>query len=428
MSSRLKGTGRRAGWGVADQALSSLTNFAVGVFIARELGPAVFGAFSLMFATYLVVLNASRGMATDPLVVRFSDVSAASWRRACRAATMTSLLIGAVAGACCLLASLALDGQTGRAFTSLSVVLPGLMLQDAWRYAFFAARRGHAAFINDLAWAVLLVPFLALALANSSGDVRWFIIAWGGAATLAGLVGALQARLLPRIGLVGDWMRSNRDLGLRYVAENISFSAATQLRLYGVGVIAGLAGVGALRGAELLVGPINLLIMGLGGLMAVPEASRLAAKSMRAFTRFVVGIGIVLATASTMWGALVGLVLPDAAGRALMGSTWQPAVSLLLPTTVMIALFGVWTSAWTGIRALGAARRGLRAQIIGALLYLGGALVGAVLDGVEGAAWGSAAGNLLAACVWWRELALAIGEHPYAANSAMPEPVPSTGI
>ena len=50
---------RRAGWGVADQALSSLTNFAVGVFVARQLGPTEFGAFSLAFATYLLALNAS---------------------------------------------------------------------------------------------------------------------------------------------------------------------------------------------------------------------------------------------------------------------------------------------------------------------------------------------------------------------------------
>ena len=63
---------RRLSWGVADQALSSLTNFAVAILVARSLGTEELGAFSIAFATYLIAVNASRGLATDPLVVRYS--------------------------------------------------------------------------------------------------------------------------------------------------------------------------------------------------------------------------------------------------------------------------------------------------------------------------------------------------------------------
>ena len=62
----------RMGWGVADQGMSSLTNFAVNIYIARELGAVEYGAFALAFVTYAFALNASRGLATDPLMVRFS--------------------------------------------------------------------------------------------------------------------------------------------------------------------------------------------------------------------------------------------------------------------------------------------------------------------------------------------------------------------
>ena len=121
MSRSFRRIAKRAGWGVADQALSSLTNFAVGVFVARELGPAEFGAFSLAFATYLFALNASRGLATDPLSVRFSDVPAASWREAASAATGTAVLVGVVLGAGCVLVGLALDNVVGRAFLALEI-------------------------------------------------------------------------------------------------------------------------------------------------------------------------------------------------------------------------------------------------------------------------------------------------------------------
>ncbi|MDR2986820.1 MAG: hypothetical protein LBV34_18475, partial [Nocardiopsaceae bacterium] len=66
------GVGRRFGWGLADQAVSSLTNFAVSLYVARTLGAVQFGAFALAYVTYSFVLNASRGLATDPLLVRFS--------------------------------------------------------------------------------------------------------------------------------------------------------------------------------------------------------------------------------------------------------------------------------------------------------------------------------------------------------------------
>ena len=52
--------------------MSSITNFAVNIYIARTLGAVQYGAFSLAYVTYAFALNASRGLATDPLLVRFS--------------------------------------------------------------------------------------------------------------------------------------------------------------------------------------------------------------------------------------------------------------------------------------------------------------------------------------------------------------------
>ena len=50
-----------------------------------------------------------------------------------------------------------LDGPTRMAFLALGVTLPLLMLQDSWRFAFFALGRGSQAFLNDSVWAVGLV-------------------------------------------------------------------------------------------------------------------------------------------------------------------------------------------------------------------------------------------------------------------------------
>ena len=43
---------RRLGWGLADQVVSSLTNYAVSIYVVHALGTVQFGAFSLAFVTY----------------------------------------------------------------------------------------------------------------------------------------------------------------------------------------------------------------------------------------------------------------------------------------------------------------------------------------------------------------------------------------
>src|SRR5215468_8813843 len=91
---------RRLGWGVADQVVSSLTNFAVSIYVVHVLGAVQFGAFSLAYVTYGFALNASRGLATDPLLVRFSGADVPTWRRAVTSCTGTAAVTGLVIGAC----------------------------------------------------------------------------------------------------------------------------------------------------------------------------------------------------------------------------------------------------------------------------------------------------------------------------------------
>jgi Na+-driven multidrug efflux pump len=60
--------------------------------------------------------------------------------------------------------------------------------------------------------------------------------------------------------------------------------------------------------------------------------------------------------------------------------------------------------ATAGLRALGQARRSLRAQLVSALLYIGVSSIGAITHGAQGAAWGWAAAAIVAAAVWWSQM------------------------
>ena len=395
----------RMSWGLADQAVSSLTNFAVGLVVARALGAVDFGIFALAWATFSAALNFSRGLGSDPLVVRFSGAAPALWRSALTEATGTAVVVGVGSGLLSVVAGAVLGGPIGAAFVALGLVLPFLLLQDAWRFGFFAAGRGQQAFLNDLICAVALVPALLIAAQHSS--VVGCVLAWGAATAVAAVAGCLQARAVPRPLRIGRWLRAHRDLGARYVVENLSNGGSGQIRTYGLGAIAGLAAVGAVRGGELLLGPFLAVLMGLS-LVAVPEASRIARSRPQRLARFCLLLGGGQAVAALAWGCGLLLFLPDAAGAMLLGEVWPAAAVLILPATLSVAIAGLSSGASTGLRALGSARRSLRAQLLNTALYITGGLIGAVWAGAVGSSWGVAIACTAGACGWWYQLRAAL--------------------
>ncbi|MFF7754102.1 hypothetical protein ACFZCP_33790 [Streptomyces sp. NPDC007971] len=397
----------RLSWGLADQAASSISNFVVGIYVARSLGVTAFGVFSLAWVTYGVVLNVSRGLATDPLVVRFSGVPDTSWRGAVARSTGTALGVGTIIGVVCLLAGLGLGGRVGPAFAALGVMLPGLLLQDAWRFSFFAAGTGRKAFVNDVVWGVALAP--AMVVAARAGSVAAFVLAWGASATLAAGFGYVQSGIRPRMTEARGWLREQRDLGYRYLVENVSLSGASQLRAYGLGAIVGVSAVGAVRGAELLMGPFLAVLMGLS-LVTVPEAARVLRRAPHQLGRFCLLLGAGQAAGALLWGSAL-LLIPGRLGALVLGGVWHSSSQLIVQITLSVAGAGLGTGAAAGLRALGAARRSLRCQLFASACYVGGGLGGAAAVGTAGSAWGVAAATISGSAVWWLQLRSALREH-----------------
>jgi O-antigen/teichoic acid export membrane protein len=424
--------GARLGWGVADQAVSSLTNFAVTIYVARTLGATQFGAFSLAYVTYAFVLNASRGLATDPLVVRFSGTDVPVWRRAVASATGTATVVGLAAGICVLAAAAVLTGTARAAFLALGLTLPGLMLQDSWRYSFFALGRGSRAFLNDLVWAVALAPSLLLLRVTGHADVFWYVFIWGAAATVAAAVGPLQARVIPRLSRAPKWLSQQRDLGPRYFVENTSNSGASQLRTYGVGLILGLAAVGYIQAASTLMGPFLVVFMGMS-LVTVPEAARVLRRAPHRLRLFCVIVGVGLSVLALAWGVLLLLALPRGLGDWLLGPIWRPTYPLILPLTFSVIGACLIAGASAGLHALGAARRSMRAMLVASAAYLAFGVAGAWLGGTVGAVRGAALATLSGALLWWWELHLALrksgdvsaGDRPASRRSAGRHRVPA---
>jgi len=390
--------------------MCSISNAAVSFYIARELGASRFGAFSLAYVTYSFTLTASRGLATDPMLVRFSGTDPVTWRRVTARTTGTALVVGLIAGTAALIVAALLHSQPRLAFLALGLILPGLLLQDSWRYSFFALGQGNKAFVNDTVWTLTLVPPLLALRVLHQNSVFWLMVAWGSAAAVAACVGPLQARVIPRPSLGWHWVTRHRDLSLRYMFENTANSGAGQLRTYGLGLIAGLAAVGYVQAGALLMGPFQVIFFGIT-LVTVPEAARILRRSPQHLRLYCVLVGMGLAILGLAWGGMLLIALPRGLGNLLLGKQlWRPAAQLVVPWSLSTVGFCFIAGATAGLHALGAAKRSLRAVIIASIMYLAFSLTGAYLGGAVGTVRGAALATWLGAVVWWWQLRVAMRE------------------
>jgi parallel beta-helix repeat protein len=390
-----------------DQGMSSISNFAVNFYIARTLGAVQYGAFALAYVTYSFMLNASRGLGTDPLLVRFSGTDIPTWRRAVAGCTGTAAAVGVIASACVLAAAAAMNGTARLAFFALGLTLPGLLLQDSWRFAFFAQGRGSQALLNDTIWVAVLLPALVLLRMTGHANVFWFVFAWGASGTVAACAGPLQARVMPRLSQAWRWVSQHRDLGPRYLAEGTANSASAQFRNYGIGLLLGLAAVGYIQAGSTLMGPFMVIFFGMG-LVTLPEAARLWRDSPHRMPVFCLVYSGGLAVIGLAWGVVLLVILPRGFGHWLLGSVWRPTYPLVLPLTLSIMGGCLGAGAGTGLHALAAARRSLRAMLIASALNAAGGLLGAVAGGPLGAVRGLAISTWLGTLVYWWQLRAAL--------------------
>jgi O-antigen/teichoic acid export membrane protein len=259
-------------------------------------------------------------------------------------------------------------------------------------------------------WAVTLIPALVLLRATGHANVFSFVFAWGSAAAVAAAIGILQARIVPRPSRAWEWVSRHRDLGPRYLLEGTASSASGQLRNYAVGLILGLAAVGYVQAATTLMGPFMVIYFGMG-LVTLPEAARVLRRSPRHLPLFCLLVSGGLTIMALAWGIVLLVTLPRGLGHLMLGDLWRPTYPLVWPTTIFVLGACAGTSAGTGLHALGAARRSLRAMLVGTALSVVFSIAGTAIYGVVGTMAGFAAGAWIGALVNWQQLRVALREY-----------------
>ena len=255
------GTGRgRATWSILDQGLSSFTNFGLAIVVARESSTKELGAFEILFSIYLFAVGCSRALSSEPLLVRHSDNTQREVEGPAARAMGAAFLVSILAGLICLLIAPAFESEVRGPLIAFGVMMPGLLVQDAWRYVFFAAGRPAKAFVNDAIWTVVQFSLLGWLLLRERPGLTMLVLAWGVSALVGAVIGVVQAGILPRPTQVGIWWRDQRELAWRFLGEFTVGTGAAQLCIWLIGLVGGLKVLGALRGALVLIGPMRIFL------------------------------------------------------------------------------------------------------------------------------------------------------------------------
>jgi O-antigen/teichoic acid export membrane protein len=308
------------------------------------------------------------------------------------------VLFGIVAGVICALGSLLVTGQARLALLALAPALPGLVLQETWRQTFFAEGRPRAAAINDLIWTVIQFGLLGVVFARGDDSVVIFTLIWGFSASVAALVGIVQAGVRPKISNAVAWFRETRDLNVRMALDFALNMGAFNLAITVVGVIVGLAGLGSLRAAQQVLGPLNLLFAGLSAFF-LPVLARQAGAGRRLFHLSLAASAACGAVAGT-W-VLILVLIPDSVGEAILGDSWAGARSVMIGSGLIAVAVAFVLGPSLGLKALGRADQMLRVTFLQAPIMLAFGTFGAWQWGAVGAAYGFAIAQIFGLVVCW---------------------------
>jgi O-antigen/teichoic acid export membrane protein len=187
-----------------------------------------------------------------------------------------------------------------------------------------------------------------------------------------------------------------------------------------------MSALGAVRAGWVFFGPMFTLQGGMY-LVAVPEGAK-ARDQPRRLQRMMMIVAGFSACIAAGW-MTVGLLLPDSAGHALFGPTWDDAETLVIPMGVMLIAATLFSGALLGLRALGDARRSFNCRLRTAPCHFTFSLAGAAIDGARGFVLGLALAESTAAVIWWRAFVQALREieRQQVAGEAAPDALVGSG-
>ncbi|UXA19284.1 hypothetical protein [Mycobacterium sp. SMC-4] len=383
----------------ADQAVSSLTTFALSIYAAREATVDDFGVFAVAYALFWALMGTTRAFVGEvSLIIGTEKLDATGQWRSFSATT--SLVAGTFSAAVLFLGCLLIGSPDALAIGwTFAVAAPIAFLGDGLRYVAFTDDAPGDALKLDAVWlvgALLGPPLIGL---TGLPSIPAAILGWGlGAALGTGLMFKLRPCWRMRLKGCLRWVADRRLVGIQYAADFLANNGIGQAVTALVPLVSSLAVAGALRAGGIIQGPLNVVYSAMM-VFLIPRARRSLSphRLLPSPAPFVI---VCLTGFCGLYAAAV-LLMPDSWGEFLLGPSWHMG-RLVSPLLIAAYVLGGIAQILVQIMRLrDSAGLVVQVRVFVAVLTSVGVLTGAAFFGAVGAASAFALSALIAIVPWW---------------------------
>ena len=306
---------RATGWALVDQVAVSGGNFLTGIMLARALGLAEFGTFTLMWMVAQFGGSVQHALITAPMMSigpKQANHDAAAYygvvlaQQVAFSALSFGLVFWGTRTACPFL-----DGCGPSLSWPLASAVAAMLMQDFLRRYFFALGRGAAAFVNDALCYLSRLAALAIAFRAGATNVEavlWIHAGAYAAAFCLGIVGF--DKIVWRVAAFGPITRRHWT-SARWLAPSALLQwTSGNLFLLAAGAMLGVASLGAIRAAQNLFGLTHILLQGFDNVLPRSAAIRLRDGGTPALRAYLGRVGLACVVLAAAFG-LVAAAFPE---------------------------------------------------------------------------------------------------------------------
>jgi O-antigen/teichoic acid export membrane protein len=405
-------------WGLADQVLISATTFGTMVYLAKGLGPAEFGAFSLAYLALLLANSMQGALVCQPHNILGSPLEGAAFRNFTSSLALGQLTVAVGFGILVLVGATAaarLGLNAHHLILPLAVAVPAWQLQEFARRVLYTRERVRSAFWNDAVSYGGQLVLVALLVARHELTTALALYAIGVTSAVAGVAGLWSIRSYLGGRLEPEAIRKSWAIGKWFFAATVANWFASQMYPVLTAGVLGVYATGVFRALQNLIAPTQVLANAFQTL-GVPRASREHARGgRRALASFLARASVLLAVPLLGYFLLVG-----AFARPLIALFYSPAYAqaafVIWPLGLAYLLSYAGRVLSIGLAASHRSRPLFYAQLVAAGTTFSAGLLLVRSYGLAGAAWGAALTQAVqvAMLAWYMNHDGSLGKAPAA--------------
>jgi O-antigen/teichoic acid export membrane protein len=406
---------RTGSWGIADQALISVTNFATMVLLARALTSSAFGSFVLVYTGLLFANSIQSALITQPHQILGAQRDRGDYERYTSSAAAQQVLLAGV------FAGMALAGggaawlagwSAAGLMLTLAPAVVAWQLQEFVRRVFYTEGRQVAACLNDvisyggqLAGIVLLwrtdalTPMTALAVLAVTSAAAAVVGAW-----------QLRSRIASSLQ-IRTHARENWTFGKWLLGSTLASWTSSQLYPLLTAGLVSVAATGALRAVQTVMGPTHILLKTLDTALPPTAARAYANGGARALSSLVGAI--YWATAPLMLTYCLLVAIFSAPILDLLYGGRYNSYSWLLPLLALsYALVYLYTPVWIALRGQQISAPMFHAYLASTAVVLTLGIAAIYFIGVAGAGIGLITHGVIMNLFIWRSFRTSMAAAP----------------